>query len=104
MAMMSDASDASRQHAASRRDRDDVRVDVLRRLAELAMSDAGFRDLARDDLGRALAAFGFSLNPRELALVSRFRDSLADAGVDLDLVDAVDLAQIERLRQRLGDG
>jgi hypothetical protein len=104
MAMMSDASDASRQHASSRRDRDDVRVDVLRRLAELAMSDAGFRELARDDLGRALTAYGFALNSRELALVSRFRDSLADAGVDLDLIDAVDLAQIERLRQRLGDG
>ncbi|HEU5432367.1 MAG TPA: hypothetical protein VFU81_11935 [Thermomicrobiales bacterium] len=68
------------------------------------MSDANFRAMARDDLGQALATYGFALNPRELALVTRFRDSLADAGVDLDLVDPVDLAQIERLRQRLGDG
>ncbi|HEU0114206.1 MAG TPA: hypothetical protein VFQ80_06000 [Thermomicrobiales bacterium] len=77
---------------------------MLRRLAELAMTDAAFRELALHDLAHALAAYGYSLNPRELALVTRFRDSLAEAGVDLDLVDAVDLAQIERLRQRLGDG
>ncbi|HET7091906.1 MAG TPA: hypothetical protein VFI22_00460 [Thermomicrobiales bacterium] len=93
----------SRQHASFHHDRDDIRIDVLRRLAELAMADATFRSLARDDLGGALAAYGFALNPREMALVTRFRDSLAEAGVDLDLVDAVDVAQIERLLQRLGE-
>ncbi len=101
MLMMPDASGRPSRDSSAQSNRDDVRVDVLRRLAEVAMSDAAFRELARDDLENALAAFGFVLNPRELALVTRFRDSLADAGVDLDLVDAVDLAQIERLLHRL---
>jgi hypothetical protein len=101
MLMMPDASGRPSRDSSEQSNRDDVRVDVLRRLAEVAMSDAAFRELARDDLENALAAFGFVLNPRELALVTRFRDSLADAGVDLDLVDAVDLAQIERLLHRL---
>lgn len=101
--MMSDASDTNRQQAPFGHDRDDIRIDVLRRLAELAMADEAFRASARDDLAGALAAYGFTLNPRELALVTRFRDSLAEAGVDLDLVDAVDVAQIERLLQRLGE-
>lgn len=64
----------------------EVRVEPLRRLAEQAMTDPAFRALARDDLDRALAAHGYDLNERELALVRRFRETLADAGVDLDLV------------------
>lgn len=69
----------------------DVRVDLLKRLAEQAMSDPAFRSVARDDLGAALAAYGYDLNERELALVTRFRASLADAGIDLDLVADLDL-------------
>lgn len=64
----------------------DVRVELLRRLAEQAMTDPAFRAMARDDLDRALSAHGYDLNERELALVRRFRATLADAGVDLDLV------------------
>jgi hypothetical protein len=64
-----------------------VRIDVLQRLAEQAMSDRAFRDEARDDLPATLQKYGYDLTPQELALVLRFRRSLADAGVDLDLVD-----------------
>ncbi|MGH2615882.1 MAG: hypothetical protein ACRDJC_11625, partial [Thermomicrobiales bacterium] len=74
-----------------------VRIDVLQRLAEQAMSDPAFRDAAREDLSGALATYGYELTSQELALVMRFRRSLADAGVDLDLVDGMGddrLAQI----------
>jgi hypothetical protein len=64
-----------------------VRMDVLQRLAEQAMSDSAFRDEARDDLPATLEKYGYELTPQELALVLRFRRSLADAGVDLDLLD-----------------
>jgi hypothetical protein len=73
-----------------------VRIDVLQRLAEQAMSDPIFRDEARDDLPAALVRYGYDLTPQELALVLRFRRSLADAGVDLDLVN-------ERGDERLAD-
>ena len=86
-----------------------VRIDVLQRLAEQAMSDALFRDEARDDLPGALLKYGYQLTPQELALVVRFRRSLADAGVDLDLVDGMNdelIADIvERLQRRAhGEG
>src|SRR5919112_504821 len=81
-----------------------VRIDVLQRLAEQAMSDPTFRDEARDDLPGTLLKYGYDLTPQELALVLRFRRSLADAGVDLDLVDGKSderLADIlERLQRR----
>ena len=64
-----------------------VRIDVLQRLAEQVMSDPAFRDEAREDLPATLAHHGYDLTPQEMALVLRFRRSLADAGVDLDLVD-----------------
>lgn len=64
----------------------EIRADLLQRLAEQAMNDREFRALARVDLDAALAAHGYELNERELLLVRRFRASLADAGVDLDLV------------------
>lgn len=63
-----------------------VRIEILQQLAEQAMSDPAFRADARDDLPAALAKYGYDLTPQELALVLRFRRSLADAGVDLDLV------------------
>ena len=65
--------------------KDEARTEVLVRLAEQAMSDPDFRAAAREDLDGALAAYGYVLNERELALVTRFRAALADAGVDLDL-------------------
>jgi hypothetical protein len=81
-----------------------VRIDVLQRLAEQVMSDPTFRDEARVDLPAALVNHGYELTPQELALVLRFRRSLADAGVDLNLVDGTGderLADIlERLQRR----
>ncbi|CAN5639811.1 hypothetical protein BH24CHL4_BH24CHL4_07340 [soil metagenome] len=68
----------------------DVRVDVLRRLAEQAMSDAAFRAVAREDLMVALEQFGYELNDRELELVLRFRAALADAGIDFFLQEHMD--------------
>jgi hypothetical protein len=78
-----------------------VRIDVLQRLAEQAMSDAMFRDEARDDLPATLVKYGYSLTPQELALVVRFRRSLADAGVDLDLVDGMNDELIADVLERL---
>ena len=68
----------------------DVRVDVLRRLAEQAMSDAAFRAVAREDLMVALDQFGYKLNDRELELVLRFRTALAEAGIDIFLQERMD--------------
>ena len=79
---------------------DDVRPDLLRRLAEQAMSDPGVRAVARNDLAGALARYGYDLNERELALVTRFRSTLADAGVDLDLVHDLSDEQLARLLDR----
>ena len=86
-----------------------VRIDVLQRLAEQAMSDPLFRDEARDDLPATLVKYGYTLTPQELALVVRFRRSLADAGVDLNLVDGMNdelIADVlERLQRRArGEG
>ena len=78
-----------------------VRIDVLQRLAEQAMSDALFRDEARDDLPATLVKYGYNLTPQELALVVRFRRSLADAGVDLDLVDGMNDELIADVLERL---
>ena len=41
-----------------------VRIDVLQRLAEQAMSDPTFRDEARDDLPATLVKYGYDLTPR----------------------------------------
>lgn len=67
----------------------EVRVDVLMRLAEQAMSDEAFREVARDDLEGALKQFGYTLNEKELELVLRFRDALAQAGIDLFLDEQI---------------
>lgn len=83
--------DASDGHAP------EVRVDLLRRLAELAMSDEVFREAALDDLDGTLTRYGYELNPQELALVHHFRASLADAGVDLDIVRRYSEQQLKRL-------
>ena len=66
-----------------------VRIDVLQRLAEQAMSDPVFRADAKEDLQAALQRHGYDLTAQELALVLRFRRSLAEAGVDLDLVNGM---------------
>ncbi len=68
----------------------DIRVDVLRRLAEQAMSDPSFRAVAREDLMLALKEFGYELNERELELVMRFRAALAEAGIDVFLQERMD--------------
>jgi hypothetical protein len=65
---------------------DEVRIPIMKKLAEQAMSDAEFRAVARDDLDGALVRYGYDLNDRERALVLQFRAALADAGVDLNLI------------------
>ncbi|MDP9367906.1 MAG: hypothetical protein M3Q03_06465 [Chloroflexota bacterium] len=67
----------------------EVRIDVLKRLAEQAMTDPAFRVAARDDLVGALAAFGYDLNDQEMELVTHFRASLDEAGIDLNLVESL---------------
>ncbi|MGH2535237.1 MAG: hypothetical protein ACRDJW_23490 [Thermomicrobiales bacterium] len=73
-------------------------MDVLRRLAEQAMSDPDFRAVARDDLRAALHQHGYALNERELALVLRFRATLEEAGVDLFLIEQVSEEDLALLR------
>ncbi len=79
---------------------DEARTDVLKRLAEQAMSDPVFRAAARDDLDAALTAYGYNLNERERALVVQFRATLADAGVDLFLTEPITEDQIALLLGR----
>lgn len=69
---------------------DAVRIEVLRRLAEQAMSDLEFRSVARDDLTLALRQFGYDLNDNEMALVLKFRAVLEDAGLDLFLTGEIE--------------
>jgi hypothetical protein len=82
-----------------------IRVEVLQRLAEQAMSDPAFRADASDDLPAALEKHGYDLTKQELALVLRFRRSLSDAGVDLNLVDGMGddklLGILDRLQKRV---
>lgn len=73
---------------------DDVRIPLLMRLAEQAMSDPAFRSVARDDLDRALAQYGYDLNSKERTLVFRFRAALEEAGIDLDLTKELDMHEM----------
>lgn len=84
-------------------DSDEIRMDVLQRLAEQAMSDPDFRAVARHDLMGALQQYGYDLNERELALVLRFRAALEEAGVDLFLAEKLGPEYVEQLRGRLND-
>ncbi len=70
---------------------DGIRLPLLKRLAEQAMTDADFRSVARDDLSGALEQFGYDLNERERAFVFRFRQALEEANVDLKLAKEIDL-------------
>lgn len=72
----------------------DIRVPLLKRLAEQAMSDAGFRAAAAADLDAALNQYNYVLNARELELVHKFRATLAEAGIDLMLDKNMDLDSI----------
>ncbi len=76
---------------------DEVRIDLLTRLAEQAMTDAAFRVEAREDLNAALIAHGYDLNDREMVLVSQFRATLEEAGIDLSLEHPIDRAHLEAL-------
>ena len=69
----------------------EIRLPLLKRLAEQAMSDHAFRLAARDDLDAALIQYGYQLNDAELPLVYQFRDALAEAGVDLALASELSL-------------
>ncbi len=69
----------------------EIRLPLLKRLAEQAMYDSTFRAAAREDLEGALVRFGYELNESELPLVKQFRDALAEAGVDLSLAAELDL-------------
>lgn len=77
---------------------DDIRIDVLQRLAEQAMSDLAFRAVARHDLELALQQFGYDLNESEMELVLAFRRSLAEAGIDLFLTEKITPAQLEEIQ------
>ena len=81
---------------------DEIRMEILQRLAEQAMSDLDFRAVARHDLLAALEQYGYDLNERELALVLRFRAALEEAGVDLFLAQHLTDADKELLRQAMG--
>jgi hypothetical protein len=83
----------------------EIRLELLQRLAEQAMSDPAFRQVARVSLEDALEQYGYRLNPRELALVLRFRQTLEEAGVDLFLTKELDLAEIdtEKVRKLLDE-
>ena len=70
--------------------KENVRIDVLRRLAEQAMSDLAFRAVATHDLNAALTQFGYDLTPNEMALVLKFRAVLEEAGLDLFLTGELD--------------
>jgi hypothetical protein len=83
------------------REENPVRIEVLQRLAEQAMADPEFRADANENLPEALVKHGYELTPQELALVLRFRRSLADAGVDLDLVAGMGDQQLTDVLDRL---
>lgn len=72
----------------------EIRVEILKRLAEQAMSDSAFRAAAARDLDAALADYGYALNERETELVHKFRITLAEAGIDLMLAKNMDLDSI----------
>lgn len=72
----------------------EIRVPILKRLAEQAMSDEEFRSAAVADLDVALLENGYELNSRELDLVHKFRATLAEAGIDLMLDKNMDLDSI----------
>lgn len=72
----------------------EIRMPLLKRLAEQAMSDPAFRADAGIDLDGALQRHGYDLNGREKALVGRFRAALEEAGVDLLLKDEIDLDRL----------
>ena len=71
-------------------DQEGVRIDILRRLAEQAMTDLEFRAVARHDLEGALAQFGYDLSETEMTLVLKFRAVLEEAGLDLFLTGNLD--------------
>ena len=77
---------------------DPIRMPILLKLAEQAMSDLEFRAVARHDVEQALEQFGYDLNERERALVFSFRQALEDAGIDLFLTEDFDLDNIDMLR------
>jgi hypothetical protein len=79
----------------------EVRMDVLQRLAEQAMSDPDFRAVARHDLLGALRLYGYDLNEHELDLVMQFRAALEEAGVDLFLAERLGPEYVEQLRGTL---
>ncbi len=72
----------------------EIRVPLLKRIAEQAMSDSEFRAAAAQDLDAALNEYGYELNERELDLVHKFRATLAEAGIDLQLDKNMDLDSI----------
>ena len=80
---------------------DGVRMDLLRKLAEQAMSDPDFRSVARHDLTGALAQFGYELNEQELDLVLKFRAALEESNVDLFLAERLGPEYLDLLKGAL---
>ena len=78
-----------------------VRMDLLRKLAEQAMSDPDFRSVARHDLTGALTQFGYELNEQELDLVLKFRAALEESNVDLFLAERLGPEYLDILKGAL---
>jgi hypothetical protein len=79
----------------------EIRVPVMRRLMEQAMTDEAFRQIARSDLDQALLDNAYDLNDRERTLVFRFRDALSEAGIDV-LLDSPAGANVKKLMDDVG--
>ncbi len=78
-----------------------IRLPIMNRLVEQAMTDDAFRAIARDDLDRALQENGYDLNSRERSLVFRFRDALSEAGIDVLLAQTAG-TDLGRLFEHVG--
>ena len=79
----------------------EIRVPVMQRLVEQAMTDEAFREIARSDLDRALNDNAYDLNDRERTLVFRFRDALSEAGIEVLLADPAG-ADVKQLIEDVG--
>ena len=75
----------------------EIRMSLLKRLAEQAMSDQEFRAIAGKDLDGALDRYGYDLNERERDILMQRR--LAEAPVTLEDLSGNYGVSRERIRQ-----
>jgi len=72
---------------------EEIRLEALRVLTDLAVNDDRFRRGLWDDLEGTLARYGFDLNAREIAQVRNFINAFDDS-----IKEAVFEGQMERHR------